>query len=121
MTTDSPVRRQKLWLGLTSVITLVAIGALWQLHSRSQAEVCIMIYPAPPGCGAPQAPWIPFLAIGLIIAAFAAAVVVYFTVARSRLAIILLSAGIVLIALAAFGLDAVLQSGVFTPYQPPVY
>ena len=119
MTIDrTPSTRPRLWLALGGVAALVGIAVLWPL--RTVGEVCVMIYPAPPGCGADEPRWVPLVAIGLVIALFAAQVVVYFTAPRPRLPLILLSAGIVAVVLLGAGVVALSQTGIGDPYPPLV-
>jgi hypothetical protein len=119
MTTDTtPRKRQILWLAIAGVLALVGIAILWPLQYVGQ--VCILIYPAPPGCGAEEPRWVPFVAIGLVVALLAAAVIVYFTVPASRTAIILLAAGIVVVVALAAAVVALSQTGIWDPVQPPI-
>ena len=119
MTLDrTPSSRPRLWIAIGAVLSVVAIAVLWPLQQVGQ--VCIMIYPAPPGCGADEPRWVPLVAIGLVIALLAAQVVVYFTVQRARTPLILLSAGIVVVVLLAAAIVALSQTGIWDPYQPLV-
>ena len=119
MTLDrTPSSRPRLWIAIGAVLSVVAIAVLWPLQQVGQ--VCIMIYPAPPGCGADEPRWVPLVAIGLVVALLAAQVVVYFTVPRSRTPIILLSAGIVVVVLLAAAIVALSQTGIWDPYPPLV-
>ena len=119
MSTDrTPSTRPRLWLALGAALTILGIAVLWPLQQVGQ--VCIMIYPAPPGCGADEPRWVPLVGIGLVIALLAAQVVVYFTVPRPRLPLILLSGGIVVVVLLAAAIVALSQTGIWDPYQPPV-
>ncbi len=119
MTTDRiMIAKPRLWLLIAGALTLVSIGVLWPLQFVGQ--ICPMIYPAPPGCFAEEPRWVPFVAIGLIVAAFAAAVVVYFTVSAPRTVLVLLSGGILAILLVGSAVVALSQTGVWDPVQPPV-
>jgi hypothetical protein len=119
MTVDStPSKRPRLWLVVGAVLAVLGIAVLWPLQQVGQ--VCILIYPAPPGCGADEPRWVPLVAIGLVVALLAAQVVVFATVRRSRLPLILLSAGMVVVVLLAAGVVALSQTGIWDPYQPPV-
>ena len=119
MTLDrTPSSRPRLWIAIGAVLSVMAIAVLWPLQQVGQ--VCIMIYPAPPGCGADEPRWVPLVAIGLVIALLAAQVVVYFTVQRARTPLILLSAGIVVVVLLAAAIVALSQTGIWDPYQPLV-
>lgn len=119
MTTDStPISKPRLWLVLAAVLTAFSMGVLWNL--KDVGQVCILIYPAPPGCGAEEPRWVPFVAMGLIVAALAAAVIVYFTVPRPRTILILLTAAILVILALAAAIVWLSQTGIWDPYQPPV-
>lgn len=119
MTNDStPSTRPRLWLVLGAALTIIGIAVLWPLQQVGQ--VCIMIYPAPPGCGAEEPRWVPLVGIGVIVALLAAHVVVYFTVQHPRTALILLSAAIVVVILVSAGIVALSQTGIWDPYQPPI-
>ncbi len=114
----TPSTRPRLWLALGAVLTVVGIAILWPLQYMGQ--ICILIYPAPPGCGAPQPPIAAFLGIGLLIALLAAQVVLFFTTPRPRLALILLSGGMIAVVAIAAGIVALSQTGIWDPYQPLV-
>jgi hypothetical protein len=119
MTTDpAPLRRPRLWLATGAVLAVLGIAILWPLQQVGQ--VCTLIYPAPPGCGAQEPRWVPLLGIGLVIAAFAAMVVIYFTVPRPRTVLIILGGGIVVIVALAAAIVWLSQTGIWDPYQPPV-
>lgn len=112
----TPSTRPTPWLVLGSVLAVVGIAVLWPLQQVGQ--VCILIYPAPPGCGAEEPRWVPLVAIGLVIALLAAQVVLYFTAPRPRVPLILLSAAMVVVVLVAVAVVAVSQAGIWDPYQP---
>ena len=114
----TPSTRPRLWLGIGIALAVVGIAVLWSL--RQVGQVCIMIYPAPPGCGAEEPQWVPLVGIALVIALVAAQVVLYFTVPQPRTALILLSAGIVNVVALAAAVVALSQTGIWDPYQPPV-
>ena len=119
--TPSPrptLARPRLWLAIGAVLAVVGIAVLWPLQQVGQ--VCVMIYPAPPGCGAEEPRWVPLVGIGLVIALLAAQVVLYFTAPRPRTPLILLSAGIVVVILLAVAIVALSQTGIWDPYQPPI-
>lgn len=120
MSTDRlPIARPRLWLLIATVLTTVSIAVLWPLQYVGQ--VCIMIYPVPPGCGAEEPRWAPLAAIGIIIAVLAAAFVVYFTVPAPRTALVVLCGVILAVTLVAAAVVALSQTGIWDPYQPPVY
>lgn len=119
MTTDHPpTARPRLWLIAASVLSVISIAVLWPLQYVGQ--VCILIYPPPPGCGAEEPRWVPIVAIGLIIAILAAAFVVYFTAPAPRTTLIVLCSAILLVLLLAAAIVALSQTGIWDPYQPPV-
>jgi hypothetical protein len=115
---NTPSTRPTLWLALGAVLAVAAIAILWPLQQVGQ--VCVMIYPAPPGCGADEPRWVPLVAIALVVALLAAEVVLYFTVARPRVPIVLLSAGMIAVIVLAAGIVALSQTGIWDPHQPPV-
>ena len=114
----TPSSRPRLWLTIGAVLAVVGVAVLWPLQQVGQ--ICVMIYPAPPGCGAEEPRWVPLVGIGLVIALLAAQVVVYFSVARSRTPLILLSAGIVVVVALAAAVVALSQTGIWDPYLPLV-
>jgi len=114
----TPSSRPRLWLTIGAVLAVVGVAVLWPLQQVGQ--ICVMIYPAPPWCGAEEPRWVPLVGIGLVIALLAAQVVVYFSVARSRTPLILLSAGIVVVVALAAAVVALSQTGIWDPYQPLV-
>lgn len=116
--THTPVRRPRLWLLIGAILSALSIAVLWPL--QQVGRVCAAIYPAPPGCGASEPGWVPLLAIGLILAAFAAMVVIYFTVQRPRTPFVVLAAVILFVAVLAAAIVGLSQTGVWDPYQPPV-
>lgn len=119
MTSDTPsAKRPTLWLVITAALSVLAIAILWPLQFVGQ--VCVLIYPGPPGCGAEEPRWVPFVAIGLVIALLAAAVVAYFTLPTSRAAIILLASGIAVVVALAAAIVWLSQTGIWDPYQPPI-
>lgn len=113
-----PSTKPRLWLVLGGALAIIGIAVLWPLQQVGQ--ICIMIYPAPPGCGADEPRWVPLMGIGIIIALLAAHVVVYFTVQHPRTALIALSACIVVVILLAAAVVALSQTGIWDPYQPPI-
>lgn len=119
MTTGStPTSRPRLWLILGAALAALGIAILWPLQEFGR--ICVMIYPAPPGCGADEPRWVPLVAIGLVVAAVAAQVVVYFTVGGARVPLILLCGAIVVIVGLAAAIVALSQTGIWDPYQPPI-
>jgi len=114
----TPSTRPRLWLAVGAALSLLGIAVLWPLQQVGQ--VCIMIYPAPPGCGAEEPRWVPLVGIGIIIALLAAQIVLYATAPRPRIPLILLSGGIVAVVALAAGIVALSQTGIWDPYQPPI-
>lgn len=113
---DAP--RPTLWLVVGGLLAVVALALLWPMQFVGQ--VCTMIYPAPPGCGAPQPQVAAFVGMGLVIALFAAQVVLFATAVRPRIPIIVLSAGIIAVVAIAAAVVALSQTGIWDPYQPLV-
>ena len=119
MSTDRiPVTRPRAWLAIATVLAVVSIAVLWPLQQVGQ--VCILIYPSPPGCGAEEPRWVPLVAIGLIVAALAAAVIVYFTVDAPRTTLVVLCGAMLAVLLVAAAIVALSQTGIWDPVQPPV-
>ncbi len=107
-----------IWLVIAGVLSVVSIAWLW---SMTGPRVCILIYPAPPGCTTVIPNWLPFISIAIIAALFIAMVVLYLVrkPAPTRLLVVLT---IVIAALALLTALIMLLAGlgVFDPYQPPV-
>ena len=119
MTTDQvSIRRPRAWLLISSLLAIVAIGALWPLQQVGQ--ICTLQYPAPPGCFSDVPRWVPLVAIGLIVVLLAASYVVFFTVHPSRTILVILAGVIVVVALLAAAIVALSQTGIWDPYQPPI-
>ncbi|MCU1439787.1 MAG: hypothetical protein JWP85_784 [Rhodoglobus sp.] len=119
MTTDTPpTTRPTMWLVIAALLSVISIAVLWPLQYVGQ--ICTLQYPPPPGCFAEEPRWVPFVAIGLVIALLAASVVVFFTVPSARTALILLGAAIVVVVLIAAAVVWLSQTGIWDPYQPPV-
>ncbi|CAN5262955.1 hypothetical protein BH11ACT4_BH11ACT4_13930 [soil metagenome] len=116
--TNTPVRRPWLWLAIGGALAVLSIAVLWPL--QHVGEICVLIYPAPPGCGAPEPRIAVFTGVALIVALFAAMVTVSLTVRRPVLPLVLLAAAIVLVAAIALGVVALAQAGVWDPPRPPV-
>lgn len=108
--------RPTVWLAVTTVLAIVAVGILWPL--QHVGEVCIEIYPPPPGCGAEEPRWVPFVGIGLVIALLAAAYVAFFTMARPRALVIVLGAAIIAVTAVAAIIVALSQTGIWDPLYP---
>ncbi|CAN5502744.1 hypothetical protein BH10ACT7_BH10ACT7_21550 [soil metagenome] len=119
MTTDQlPITKPRLWLIIASVIAVVSTAILWPLQQVGQ--ICIMIYPAPPGCGAEEPRWVPLVAIGLIVGLLAAAFVVYFTRPAPRTLLVILTAAMVVVLGLACAIVWLSQTGIWDPVQPYV-
>jgi len=119
MTTDAlPIRRPRVWLLVGSLLAALSVAVLWPLQQVGQ--VCILIYPAPPGCGSDVPRWVPLAAVAVVIAVLAAMFVVYFTVARSRVILLVLAAVIVLVTALAAAIVSLSQTGIWDPYYPPI-
>jgi hypothetical protein len=118
MTTDElPITRPRPWLIIASALAAVSIAILWPLQQVGQ--VCILIYPAPPGCGADEPRWVPLVAIGLIVALLAAAFVVYFTRPAPRTPLMILTGAILVVLLVAYAIVWLSQTGIWDPVPPP--
>ena len=117
-TTTTRPGRNWIWLLVAGILSVIGIGILWPLQQVGQ--VCALIYPAPPGCGADEPRWVPLVAIGLVIAIMTALVIVHFTVVRALLPQALLTAAIPVVTIAASLIVAISQTGIWDPYQPPV-
>lgn len=113
-----PVRKPRYLLVVAAVLSALAVGVLWQLQQVGQ--VCILIYPPPPGCGAEEPRWVPLVAIGLVIALLSTAVIAYFTSASPKILLIVVCGGI--LAVTAIGALVVVlsQTGIWDPYAPAV-
>jgi len=97
---------------------MVSIALLWPLQRVD--EICVLIDPAPPGCGAPEPRIATITAIAIIIATFAAMVVVTFTVQRPRRTRAVLAGAILVVALLAATIVALSQTEIWDPYSPPI-
>lgn len=114
MTTNTPgptpVRHRSLawWLVPTGVLALGAIGVLWAIPRP--AQVCVMIDPPPPACGAGGDPSTVIAFLVLIVAVYAAIVTCALLVpARARALVLgVLSGALGLVAL--IGLAATLAA-----------
>ena len=119
MTTDQfPIRRPRAWLIIGSVLTAVGIAVLWPLQQVGQ--VCILIYPAPPGCGAEEPRWVPLAGIAILIALLAAMFIAYFTKPAPRTVLVILAAAMIVTIGLASAIVWLSQTGIWDPYQPPV-
>ena len=70
-----------IWLVIAGVLSVVSIAWLW---SMTGPRVCILIYPAPPGCATVIPNWLPFVRIGIIAALFIAMIVLYLRAKAGR-------------------------------------
>ena len=118
MTDVTPARKSRIWLLVAGILAVVAIAILWPLQGVGQ--VCIMIYPAPPGCFAEEPRWVPLAAIAIIIGLVAAMVVVAFVMNKPRTALILLTSAIVVVCALAVFVVWLSQTGIWDPYQPQI-
>lgn len=116
--TDSqaPARAGRLWLipGL-----IVALGGGYWLWTLAAPRVCIMIYPAPPGCNSAIPNWLPFIGLALVALLLIAMIVLAVRGAGTRamvgtlIAMVVVVAVFVVVMYLAFG-------GTFDLPQPPV-
>ena len=112
---QSQSRRPTLWLAIGGVLAAVGIGVLWPL--REVGQVCVAIYPPPPGCGAAEPLWASLAGIAVVLALFCAMVVLFATQPAPRTALIVLAAGIVIAVLLAAGVVWLSQTGIWdAPY-----
>lgn len=119
MTTDKlPITKPRLWLIIASVLAVVSIAILWPLQQVGQ--VCVLIYPAPPGCGAEEPRWVPLVAIGLIVALLAAAFVAYFTRPAPRKLLVIFTGAMLVVLGLACAVVWLSQTGIWDPAQPYV-
>ena len=107
-----------IWLVVAGVLSVVSIAWLW---SMTGPRVCILIYPAPPGCTTVIPNWLPFISIGIVAAIFIGMIVVYLLrkPAPSRL-LVLLTIAISVVTLLTALVMLLAGLGTFDPYQPPV-
>jgi hypothetical protein len=113
----STVPKPWIWLLIAGVLSVVSIVWLW---SMTGPRVCILVYPAPPGCTTVIPDWLPFISIAIIVVLFAAMVVLYLVRkpgARPLVALTILIAAVTLLTALIMLLAGL---GVFDPYQPPV-
>lgn len=107
-----------IWLVIGAVLTAVSIAWLW---SMTAPRICIMIYPAPPGCATVIPNWFPFIGIAVIAALFVAMVVLYLVrkPAPQRLLVVLtiVMASVALLTALIMLLAGI---GVFDAPQPPL-
>ena len=107
-----------IWLVIAGVLSVVSIAWLW---SMTGPRVCILIYPAPPGCTTVIPNWLPFVSIGIIAAIFIGMIVVHLLrkPAPARL-LVLLTIAISVVTLLTALIMLLAGLGTFDPYQPPV-
>jgi hypothetical protein len=105
-------------LVIAGVLSVVSIAWLW---SMTAPRVCILIYPAPPGCATVIPNWLPFISIGIVAAIFIGMIVVSLlrTPAPARV-LVLLTIAISVVTLLTALIMLLAGIGTFDPYQPPV-
>ena len=116
----SPVPTPKpwVWLVIAGVLSIVSVAWLW---SMTGPRVCILIYPAPPGCATMVPNWLPFISIALIAALFIAMIVLYLTRRPSPGRLLIgITIAIAVITLLTALIMLLAGLGVFDSYQPPV-
>jgi hypothetical protein len=107
-----------IWLVIAGVLTAVSVVWLW---SMTGPRICILIYPAPPGCTTVIPNWLPFISIAVIAAVFIAMVVVYLVRKPApRQVLVAFTIVIAVITLVTALIMLLAGLGVFDPYQPPV-
>ena len=108
--------RARLWLAIGGGLAALSIALLWPL--REVGQVCIAIYPPPPGCGSPVPSVAVTTGIALIVALVAAMVVVTLT-APSRWPIVVAGAAlIVAVAVTVAALVMLSQTGIWDAPLP---
>ena len=107
-----------IWLVIAGVLSVVSIAWLW---SMTGPRICILIYPAPPGCATLIPNWLPFVSIGLVAALLVAMIVLYLVrkPAPARL-LVVLTIVIAVVTLLTALIMLLAGVGVFDAYQPPV-
>lgn len=107
-----------IWLVIAGVLSVVSIAWLW---SMTGPRICILIYPAPPGCTTVIPNWLPFVSIAIIAALFVAMIVVYLVrkPTPTRL-LVVLTIVIAVVTLLTALVMLLAGLGLFDPYQPPV-
>ncbi len=107
-----------IWLVLGGVLTVVSIAWLW---SMTAPRVCILIYPAPPGCATVIPNWLPFIGIAIVAALFIAMVVLYLVrkPTPTRM-LVLLTIVIAVVTLLTALIMLMAGLGFFDAYQAPV-
>lgn len=118
MTDTTTPSRPWLWLVIAGVVAAISIAVLWPLQHVGQ--VCVLIYPPPPGCFSPVPPIASIGAIAAIVALLVAIAVVWFTMPAPRTAVIVLTGAIVLVALIGAGLVVLSQTGIWDPPVLPI-
>ena len=113
--TPSP-SRARLWLAIGGGLAALSIALLWPL--REVGQVCIAIYPPPPGCGSPVPSVAVFAGIALIVALVCAMVVVTLTAPARWPLVVVFAAFIVAVAVIAAGIVVLSQTGVWD--APPI-
>jgi hypothetical protein len=98
-----------------AAMTVVSIAVLWPL--RGVEQVCIAIYPAPPGCAAAEHHWAALVGIGIIVSLLAAIFVVAFTMHKPLVTIIVLLASMGVVLVVAVAVVAITQSA---PWDLPI-
>jgi hypothetical protein len=119
MTTDQlPIRKPRMWLIIGAVLAALGTAILWPLQQVGQ--VCILIYPAPPGCGSPIPPVAPLVGIGVLIVLLAVMFIVYFTRPEPRRVLVVLAVAMIAVIGLTWAVVWLSQTGIWDPYQPPV-
>jgi hypothetical protein len=107
-----------IWLVIAGVLTVVSIAWLW---SMTAPRVCILIYPAPPGCATLVPNWLPFVGIAIVAVLFLAMIVLSL-VRRPAPArpLVLLTIVIAVVTLLTALVMLLAGLGMFDASQPPV-
>jgi hypothetical protein len=95
----------RLWLAGASLLAALSIAVLWPLRETSQP--CPAIYPVPDWCAGTTTNTGVLVSIGLTLALLSAIFVTYFTAAKPRLPIVILTAAIATVSIICLLLVAV--------------
>jgi hypothetical protein len=113
---QAPARSGLLWL-LAGIV--VALGGAFWLWKLAEPRICILIYPAPPGCNSAVPYWLPYIGIALLALLLIALIVL--TVRRTGMRALVGTLIAMVVVLAVFVAIMYLAfAGVFDLPQPPV-
>ncbi len=112
----APARSGRLWL-IAGIV--VALGGAFWLWKLAEPRICILIYPAPPGCNSAIPYWLPYIGIALIALLLIAMIVLAVRNASTRSIVGTLIAMVVVLAVFV-AVMYLAFAGVFDLPQPPV-